>query len=298
MNKPTTWDGYNPEVTVTCERVLVTLLGGLGPWKNSVYLIGGLVPRYLVPERPLGAPAHVGTSDVDVVVGLQMLANTEAYRTLEENLKGLGFERAENNRGDKQSWRWQTVTETGIPVILELLADDPETSGGEVQPLPVKGNVSALNIPHASIVFDHHHTKEIQAELLGGNGIATENLRYADLVSFTCLKAFAFDQRHERKDAYDLVYCIEFAAGGLDAVAEAFRSALQGKHAPVIEEALGILKVRFTDDPETEGYRKDGPVAVARFEPSGADDDRVRDALVLRQRNVSDLISRVLRAIA
>ena len=147
------------------------------------------------------------------------------------------------------------------------------------------------------MVFDHHHTKAIQAERLGGNGIATENLRYADLVSFTCLKAFAFDQRHERKDAYDLVYCIEFAAGGLEAVAEAFRSALQGKHTTVIKEALGILRMRFTDDDTTEGYRKDGPVAVARFERGDAEDDEMHEARALRQRNVSDLISRVLGAI-
>lgn len=298
MNKPTTWDGYDPQVTEACERVLVTLLGGLGPWKDSVYLIGGLVPRYLVPERPPGALAHAGTSDVDIVVEFQMLANTDAYRTLEENLKNLGFGRAENDRGEKQSWRWRTMTETGIPVILELLADDPETSGGRVQPLPVEGNISALNIPHASMVSDHHHTKAIQAERLGGNGVATENLRYADLVSFTCLKAFAFDQRHEHKDAYDLAYCIEFANGGIDAVAETFRVAREGKHAAVIEEALGIMRKCFTDDDEMEGYRRDGPVAVAKFELGEAEDDETREARALRQRNVSDLISRMLSKIA
>ena len=298
MNKPTTWDGYDPEVTETCERVLVTLLGGLGPWKESVYLIGGLVPRYLVPERSPGTSTHAGTSDVDIVVELQLLANTNAYRTLEENLKNLGFERAENDRGEKQSWRWRTITETDIPVMLELLADDPESSGGRVQPLPVAGNISALNIPHASMVSDHHHTKAIQAERLGGNGVATEPLRYADLVSFTCLKAFAFDQRHERKDAYDLVYCVEFAAGGLDAVAEVFRTTRQGKYAAVIEEVLGILKTRFTDDDIMEGYRKDGPVAVARFERGDAEDAETREARALRQRDVSGLISRMLNKIA
>ena len=83
MNKPTTRDGYDVRMTETCERVLVTLLSGLGPWKDSVYLIGGLVPRYLVPERPPGTSAHAGTSDVDVVVELEMLANTDAYRTLQ-----------------------------------------------------------------------------------------------------------------------------------------------------------------------------------------------------------------------
>ena len=298
MNKPTTWDGYDPEVTGTCERVLVTLLSGLGPWKDSVYLIGGLVPRYLVPERPPGTLAHAGTSDVDIVVELEMLASTEAYYRLEKNLKRLDFERAENDDGEKQSWRWQTKSETGISVILELLAEYPQTSGGDVQRLPVAGNISALNIPHASMVFDHHHTKEIRAELLGGNGVAIENIRYADLVSFTCLKAFAFDHRRERKDVHDLVYCIEFAAGGLDAVTEAFRSALRGKHAAAIEEALGILKTRFTDDDETEGYRKDGPVAAARFERGDAEDAETREARALRQRIVSDLISRMLSKIA
>ena len=49
MAKPVTLDGYGDQHTLDCERVLVTLLRGLGPWKNSVYLVGGLTPRYLVP---------------------------------------------------------------------------------------------------------------------------------------------------------------------------------------------------------------------------------------------------------
>ena len=48
MAKPTTLDGYSDQYTQDCERVLVTLLRGLGPWKDSVYLVGGLTPRYLV----------------------------------------------------------------------------------------------------------------------------------------------------------------------------------------------------------------------------------------------------------
>lgn len=41
MAKPATFDGYRDQYTVDCERVLVTLLRGLGPWKESVYPIGG-----------------------------------------------------------------------------------------------------------------------------------------------------------------------------------------------------------------------------------------------------------------
>ena len=294
MAKPPTITGYSDAQTVDCERVLVTLLRGLGPWKESVYLVGGLTPRYLVPARPPVVPAHAGTLDVDIVVDLQILANTDGYHTLEDNLQRMGFKRATNDSGQKVSWRWQNRTERGEPVILELLADAPEIAGGKVQPLPMVGQISALNIPHASIVFDLHQRTEIQAELLDDAGVAIEQIKHANLVSFTCLKAFAFDDRYVRKDAHDLIYCIEYAPDGPDGVAEMFRQALAGKHGAVIKDALAILRKRFAQDDRIEGYRKDGPVAVARFE---IDEDADPDRRVLRQREASDVIEQLLARI-
>jgi hypothetical protein len=295
MAKPTTLDGYEDTHTLDCERVLLTLLRGLGPWRNSVFLVGGLTPRYLVRARPPEVPPHAGTQDVDIVIDLQLLADTDAYHTLEDNLRRLRFERATNDKGQKLSWRWQTRTERGALMILELLADAPEIAGGRVRPLPTEGTISALNIPHSSIVFDLHRTTEIQAELLDGGGVAVEIVRHASLVSFTCLKAFAFDQRFERKDAHDLIYCIEHASEGLDATAAEFREALAGKHGAVVGDALAILRRRFHSDDKVEGFRKDGPVAVARFE-QGEDPD-LREARTLRQREASDLIERLLAMI-
>lgn len=295
MAKPVTLDGYADAYTLDCERVLLTLLRGLGPWKNSVYLVGGLTPRYLVSARPPEVPPHAGTMDVDIVIDLQLLADTEAYHTLEDNLRRLGFERATNEKGQRLSWRWQTRTEHGALMILELLADAPEIAGGRVQPLPTEGTISALNIPHSSIVFDLHQTTEIQAELLGGAGVATEIVRHANLVSFTCLKAFAFDQRFERKDSHDLIYCIEHAPEGLDAAAAAFREALAGKHGAVLGDALAILRRRFCSDEKVEGFRKDGPVAVAFFEQG--EELEMRDTRILRQREASDLVEHLLALI-
>ena len=174
MAKPLTLGGYSDQYTVDCERVLVTLLRGLGPWKESVFLVGGLTPRYLVAARPPEVPAHAGTLDVDIVIDLQILADTAGYRTLEENLRAMRFERSMNERGQRLSWRWQTRTENGALMVVELLADAPEIAGGRVEPLPTKGNISALNIPHSSIVFDLHEVVEIRAELLGGAGVAVE----------------------------------------------------------------------------------------------------------------------------
>lgn len=249
MVKPATLDGYSDQYTVDCERVLVTLLRGLGPWKDSVYLVGGLTPRYLVAARPPAVPAHAGTLDVDIVIDLQILADTEAYHTLEDNLRKMGFERAENEKQQKLSWRWQTRTEHGALMVLELL---------------------------------------------GGNGVATEKIKHANLVSFSCLKCFAFDQRFERKDAHDLIYCIEHATESIDTVAEVFRKERSGKHGAVIEASLAILRSRFAGDDKTEGHRKDGPVSVAKFELGESDEPEQREARALRQRQASDVIEQLL----
>lgn len=295
MSKPTTFGLYSADITGDCERVLVTLLSGLGPWKKSFFLVGGLAPRYIVKARPPAVPPHAGTGDVDIVVDMAVLADTEAYQTLEQNLKRMGFERGENERGDKVNWRWKTKTEHGVTMVLEFLAYDPELGGGKLQELPTKGNISAVNIPHASIVFDLHDTKEVTAELLGGNGRATETVAYANLVSFTCLKAFAFEHRRERKDAHDLVYCLEHVDGGTEAAAAIFAEAMVGPHAEVIGEALMILARRFTDPVADEGYLRESPVAVAKFEVDGEEADQdVRQQRALRQRDVNALIRRFL----
>jgi len=271
MVKPSHFGGYSDAYTVDCERVIVTLLRGLGPWKESVFLVGGLTPRYLVPQRPPDVPAHAGTLDVDIVIDLQLLADTDAYHSLEDNLKRMGFERAINEQGLKLSWRWQTRTEHGALMVLELLADAPQIAGGRVQPLPTEGTISALNIPHSSIVFDLHQVTEIRAELLGENGMATERVKHADLVSFTCLKAFAFDQRFERKDAHDLIYCIEHAPDGLGAVVAAFGHAIAG--APSMQTVLVLMgETGFIDSPFVlvKSYRKEernGRPAVVPVQP-------------------------------
>ena len=247
--------------------------------------------------RPPAVPPHAGTLDVDIVIDLQILADTDAYRTLEENLRRMRFEPSTNDEGQRVLWRWKTRTEHGALMVLELLADAPEFAGGRVQPLPTKGSISALNIPHSSMVFDLHQTKEIRAELLNGAGVAVERVKHADLVSFTCLKALAFDQRFERKDAHDLVYCIEHAPGGLDHAAKMFRNTLNGSHRAVIRDSLTILRNRFVRDAEVGGYLKDGPVAVARFELGEDDEAGQREARTLRQRQVSDVIEQLLARI-
>ena len=83
--------------------------------------------------------------------------------------------------------------------------------------------------------------------------------------------------------------------GGLDGAITKFKDTLAGQRAAVISAALAILRKRFCDPNPDEGYLREGPVAVARFEIEGDDEDaEVREQRALRQRAVNDVISRLL----
>ena len=248
-----------------------------------------------MPERPPVVPQHAGTLDIDVVVDLVVLDDTEAYRTLEDNLKKIGFERAENSEGKKVNWRWKIRLDKGVTIILELLADFQSAQGGHAHAIPQEGQISALNIPHSSIVFDLYDRVEIRAELLHENGIAVETIKHANIVSFTCLKAIAYNDRQERKDAHDLVYCLQYTSMDRKVVARLFREQTMGKHKQVLFDSLVILRKRFSSEDSLEGHRKDGPVAVAKFELGDGDDSR--ETRVLRQREVAALIETLLAEI-
>jgi predicted nucleotidyltransferase len=265
--KPKHQGGYTPLHAEFCERTLVTLLRGLGPWKAAICLVGGLVPRYLIDRSAEGeTPPHAGTTDVDIVVDLEILAQTEAYRRLEQNLKALGFVRGTNEEGNVQHYSWRRSVGSGITVIVDLLCDASFTEGGQVAVLPGERRLSALKVPGAHLAMQDNVGVELTANLLDEGGVATETIRVAGIVPFVVLKALAYQDRFEEKDAYDLIYCLSYYRAGPVDVAAAFAHSMQQfPDEPLFAQAVAILRDRFTADEYTPGTRKDGPVSYARF---------------------------------
>jgi hypothetical protein len=236
--------------------------------KQGIYLTGGLVPRYLVPRKDdAEMPPHVGTTDVDLVLDIQILAEVEAYRKLARNIEELGFERGRNDDGQVQHFSWRRRMEDGLTtVVLDLLCDAELAEGGQVVKLPGERRLSALKIPGAHLVINDHVEVELTVELLEERGVVRETIRVANVVPFIVLKALAFDDRGEEKDAYDLVYCLMFYREGPEAVAAAFADSIRrAPDEPLFQRALAILRGRFASDDQVAGARKDGPLAYARF---------------------------------
>ncbi len=262
--KPGHRGGYTAAHATLCERTLVTLRRGLGPWKGGVYLIGGLVPRYLV-DRPLDPAVrepHAGTTDVDLVLDLAMLAEVEAYRRLETNLRALGFVRGSNDTGQAQHFSWRKPLGAGVTIVVDLLCDAEPGTGGRVVAVAGERRLSALATPGARLAIADHVPVPLTAELLDDAGVATETIRVAGIVPFLVLKALAFEDRNEPKDAYDLIYCLTYYREGPAAVGAAFAAARRAHPGEsLLPAALDILRARFA----TDGWRKNGPAQYARF---------------------------------
>ena len=259
---------YDEFTTARCERALVTLLGDIGPWSERVYLAGGLAPRYIVGSLPEGARPHVGTTDVDLVIGLAVGDESpEAYRTLENNLKKADF-KAES------SFRWLKNVE-GVTVIVEFLCETDQVEPGKIfKPREGTGSgLGAFNVRGAQLVTRDYMERVIEAERLDDGGLSTVTVRVADILSYTVLKILAFQDRHENKDSYDLIYCLlNFGEGPEDAGRAAAQSAIRGE--PQVRDALQLLAERF------ESADHDGPHAYGMFLADDGDD---QEAARLRQ---------------
>ena len=264
--KPKHQGGYPSSHTELCERVLVTLVRGLGPWRQAVYLVGGLVPRYLLGVPSPGQELHAGTTDVDLVLSFSLLAEIEAYRCLEDTLKRMGFERGRNEEGQVRHFSWWRPVDAVRTVGVDLLCDTAQGPGGRAVPLPRERRLSALETPGARLVELDHVVVPITAEMLDEGGVATVEVRVAGIVAFLTLKALAYEDRVEEKDAYDIIYSLLRYPGGPPAVARAVAAWQAAQPEDVfVPRALAILASRFASDPKVQGERKDGPRSYARF---------------------------------
>jgi hypothetical protein len=279
---------YDETTTARCERALVTLLGDLGPWRERIYLVGGLAPRYLVGQLPSGARAHVGTTDVDLVIGLALGDETpETYRTLQNNLEKSHFDPRE------PGFRWVREVE-GMKVVVEFLCETESVPAGLVF-RPKAGStgsrVGAFNVRGANLVGYDYVERVLEGERLDGGGQSKVTVRVANVLPYTVLKVLAFQDRHENKDSYDLVFCLlHFGDGPHAAGRDAARSAVARDDR--VTEALELLGERFNDADQ------DGPTAYGAFLAEPGDDEeaaRLRREAVATVRIFLDAFHAALR---
>jgi hypothetical protein len=208
-----------------------------------------------VGALPEGARAHVGTTDVDLIIGLALGDEApETYRTLQNNLEKARFQQGE------PSFRWSRDVD-GAKVLVEFLCETDAVEPGRIfkpRGEHAGSRVGAFNVRGAQLVPLDFVERDIEGERLDDGGRSRVAVRVASLLPYAVLKILAFQDRHENKDAYDLVFTLlHYGAGPRDAGVAASASPVV-EH-PQVREALALMEERFSD------IAQDGPRSYATF---------------------------------
>jgi hypothetical protein len=111
------------------QAALVSLIHELGDFDPPIIVLGGLVPEMLTRGQDPPAPLHLGTTDVDVLIDVQISMDKDLSH-LEQALVRLGFTPDEKIQG----WRWLGRVH-GATVKIEFLCEvDGEAAQTIVHP--------------------------------------------------------------------------------------------------------------------------------------------------------------------
>ena len=243
----------------------------LGAVLEDLCIVGGFVPALLIDIGGETAGTeheeHPGTNDLDLGISLALL-DDERYAEISDRLRREGFEPDTNAAGNRtvQRWRWGVDQ---LKATVDFLMPPAPDQAADLRVQKLQPDFGVLVTPGLQLAFDERVEVEIEGQTLQGEA-ATRTIPVCGPAAFTVLKALAFGDRGEPKDAYDLVYVIRGTHGQGGAIAQRLIEHAV-RNSAIVDEAL-VLPARDLDSPAHVG-----PLRAAEFEYID-DDDRTNAA--------------------
>jgi hypothetical protein len=254
--KPRHRTGYGAEEFEQLKSACLTVAVTLGAYLDDICIVGGLVPALLIDTKrdtEADEDRHPGTNDLDVGLALAVL-DDERYAEISARLRAEGFEPDTNDAGNQTVQRWRLGH---VKVTVDFLMAPAPDQDERVRVQNLEGDFGALITPGLQLAFDERVDVDLDGYTLQGER-ARRMIPVCGPAAFVALKALAFGDRGEPKDAYDLVYVIRHTPGRGDAIAERLARHAE-THGRIVARALGLLARDF-DRPDDLG-----PTRAARF---------------------------------
>jgi hypothetical protein len=219
------------------ERALVRLVLAYGDVPEFV-LLGGLVPDLLCSRAPR---PHVGTTDVDVQVDLEIQGGSANAARLERALQQAGFE-----PDSARIWRWHEETAQGMVVKIEFLADLDDVPNQEVVRFDDCDALGAVNLRGTGFAARDWELRTVTATVDGQ--LHQVRLRVANLAAYLLAKVHAANGRSLAKDWYDIAYVLlHNDEGGPTAAAQQTRDRFGDDLVGSTMTAIRELQANFGD---------------------------------------------------
>jgi hypothetical protein len=266
--KPSFAFDYKREDVEIVRQTCLYVATKLGDLLDDLVVVGGLVPSLLIPDEslPAGEDFHIGTMDLDLGLSLALL-DTKRYEDLTLRLYRAGFKPDENEEGNPTLQRWKISVATDLKVNVDFLIPPslPADKGGELR--HIEKDFAAVITPGLRLAFQDKKRVPLKGLTLFGEK-ADREIWVCGPGAFVVLKALAFDQRGENKDAYDLYFVIRNYGSGIDDICKRLNPLLKELET---KKALEILNRDFS------GPDNIGPSRVALFQYGGPNADLQAD---------------------
>lgn len=242
-SKPSTIDGYKSDqvelVLMTC-RYISTILGD---FMNEVVIVGGLVPSLIIDQSdlPEGVEPHAGTIDIDIGLSLAIY-DEQLYQNITGRLRDAKFSPDTNEKGNQTNQRWQINNASGKITIDFLIPSTGDEKGKNNRIKNLENDFAALLTDGLMLAFKDYVDVTLNGLTIRGEMIENRKMRVCGPGAYVVLKAIAFNNRGQNKDAYDLFYTIRNYGTGPEEVAERFLSLGANEDC---DRALAILRENF-----------------------------------------------------
>ena len=166
------------------ETAVVRIVDAYGAVPEFV-LLGGLVPDLLCSRS---STLHVGTTDVDVQVNLEIAGGSVNAAHLEAALHTAGFA-----PDHQRVWRWQDHSVPGLVVKAEFLADLDDVPNEVTVNFDGCEQLGAVNLRGTGFATRDWQLRPLTAP--GPNGAVNVELRVAGLAGYLLAKTHAANRR-------------------------------------------------------------------------------------------------------
>jgi hypothetical protein len=242
--------------------VLLELFTILGTYRDSLVLIGGWVPYFLLETRKKKDDPfqHIGSIDIDIAVEPEKVP-PKTYASIVELIQEKGYKLRESIKGEKIHYSFnRTITspydDKEYTVGVDFLTiPESETQAKKHRHRKVQPDLLARISKGYEIVFKHNFQYRLTG-ILPDNGENSVDIKIADIVSLLATKGILLGERFREKDAYDLFSVIRHYKDGPKSVAEKISPFLKDE---TIKEAIDNIKDKF------EKIDSAGPSWVAKF---------------------------------
>lgn len=183
--------------------VLLELMTILGQYRDSIYLVGGWSPYFILKQfqKKEDPFEHVGSIDIDFVIDFTKVSDDQ-YAGIVELLEKRGYQARRDRLGKPIPFSFERTIQE-MTLAIDFLAGEYGGTTKKHRHQQVQGELLARKARGADLLPEHHMTLQMDGYLPDG-GHNRCKLKMGDLVSILSMKGITIEQRYKEKDAYDI----------------------------------------------------------------------------------------------